>query len=124
LHAETGFISSFQDVDRYYRAFMAQSTTLLDMSFITVNKANLLFYKGIPYPMRKKTQCKIPDANQTATSAPSITSVPGFLRDEFNMDYVDSDYDMDFNLYDDLDLSGIDNDIRPPIKHPRVSRFL
>lgn len=122
LHAETGSISSFQDVDRYYQEFTAQSTTLLDTSFITVNEANLLFYKGILSPMCKKIRRKIPDANQTATLTPSITSVLGFLRDEFNMDDIDGGYNMDFNLYADLDLSDIDDDIEPPIKHPRVSR--
>jgi hypothetical protein len=39
--------------------------------------------------MRKKIRHKIPEAHQTAASPPSITSVLGYLRDEFDVD--DSD---------------------------------
>ena len=91
LHAETGSISSLQDVDRYYREFTAQSTPLLAASFITTNEANLLFYRGIPLKLCKKIKWKIPEVHQTATLPPSIASVLSYLRSEFDVDDIDDD---------------------------------
>ena len=82
---------SLQDVDQHYREFTAQSTPLIAVSFITTNKANILFYRGIPSKLRKKIRRKIPEAYQTASSPPSITSVLGFLRDEFDINSIDDD---------------------------------
>jgi hypothetical protein len=72
FHTDRYLFSRFRDVDRYYREFTAQSTPLTAVSRVTTNKANLLFYKGILSSMHKKGRRKIPDAHQTASSAPSI----------------------------------------------------
>ena len=81
VHAEMSSISRIQDVDHYYREFMAQSTPLLTASFITTNEVNLLFYRGISSKLRKKIKRKIPEVHQTATSPLSIASVLEYLRD-------------------------------------------
>jgi hypothetical protein len=83
------------------------------------NEADLLFYKGIPSSMCKKIRCKIPEAHQTAASPPSITSVLGYLRDEFDVDDIDDDWDnteFAFNLDQDFNASDIEDEIKPPIK--------
>lgn len=70
--------------------------------------------------MRKKIKHKIPDAHQTATSAPLITSVLSLLRDEFNADDIDNDpYDTEFCSDSDLDLSD-DDDLEPRYKRSRT----
>ena len=54
LHSEPSSISRIQDVDCYYQEFRGQFTPLLAVSYITMNKANLLFYKGIPMLVCKR----------------------------------------------------------------------
>ena len=124
FHADTYVFSRLQDVDRYYREFTAQSTPLISASCLTTNEANFLFYKGIPRSMRKKIKRKIPDAHQTASSAPSIASVLGYLRDEFHEDDIDSfDLDNDLDLFSDSDsdfgLLDID-DLESRFKRPQT----
>jgi hypothetical protein len=46
--------------------------------------------------MHKKIRRKTPNTYQTATSAPSINSVLGYLRDEFNIDDINGNGDIDF----------------------------
>ena len=75
---------------------MTQSMLLLAMLYTTENEANLLFYKGILRSMCKKIGQKIPDAHQTDTSAPSIISILGYLRNKFNINNINGNNDMDF----------------------------
>jgi hypothetical protein len=57
---------------------------------------------------------------QLHTLAPSINSVLGFLRDEFDVDGIDNDpYDTDFCSDSDLDLSDTDGDLNPHVNRPR-----
>jgi hypothetical protein len=119
LHAETSSISRLQDVDRYYREFTAQSTPLLAASLITTHEANLLFYRGIPSKSRKKIKRKIPEAHQTATSPPSIASILGCLRDQFDIDGIEDDSN-DVRLAPDSDSdSDTNDDLDVGIKSPR-----
>jgi hypothetical protein len=93
LHAENRIFIKLQDVDRYYREFTAQSTPLTAAQRITTNEANLLFYRGIPPSMRKKIRRKIPAAQQTSITAPTIATVLSNLRAHFNEDDIDNDDD-------------------------------
>ena len=68
--------------------------------------------------MCKKIRHKTPNAYQTATSAPSINSVLGYLRDKFDINDINSNNDIDFYLDVDLDLSDNNNNIEPPAKCP------
>jgi hypothetical protein len=86
-------------------------TPLTVASLITTNKANVLFYRGIPTKLRKKIKRKIPETHQTATSPPSIASVLGYLRDQFDIDSIEDDSnnvrlapDSDLDTDDDLDV--------------------
>jgi hypothetical protein len=82
----------------------------------------LFSYRGIPSSMRKKVKCKIPEAQQTVTTAPSITSVLGCLRSEPDIDDIGNDQD-DVELFldtdHDIDTSDMDNDLEVTIKTPR-----
>lgn len=91
LHAEQQTFLQLHDVDHYYQEFSAQATPLIAASRLTDNKVNLLFYRGIPSNMRKKIKHKIPTAQQTATTALTITSVIGYLRDQFDEDNINND---------------------------------
>jgi hypothetical protein len=72
------------------------------------------FTKVFHPPMRKKIKHKIPEAHQTATSPPSITSVLGYPKDEFDVDNINNDNDSD----QDFDASDLDHDLKPPIRCP------
>ena len=123
LHTETCSITRLQDVDRYYRGFTARSTELIAGSLITNNKANLLFYKGIPSKLRKKVKRRIPQAHQTTLSPPSIASVFGYLRDEFDEDDIDDDSDdveLTFYSDEDVDDTDIDDDLNFHVKRKRT----
>ena len=75
LHSEPSSISRIQDVDCYYQEFRGQFTPLLAVSYITTNKANLLFYKGIPMCARETaapismTRIQVPPISTRTTSA-------------------------------------------------------
>jgi hypothetical protein len=79
-------------------------------------------YRGIPSSTRKKVKRKIPEAQQTVTTAPSITSVLGCLGSEPDIDDIDNDQD-DVELFldtdHDIDTSDMDDDLEVTIKTPR-----
>ena len=111
LHAENRIFIKLKDVDRYYREFTAQSTPLLAARRITVNDANLLFYRGIPPSTRKKIKRKIPNTNQTATTAPAIANVLGYLRSHFDEDGLDiDDEDVELSLDSDEEYESSDTE--------------
>ena len=72
--------------------------------------------------MRKKIRHKTPNTYQMATSAPSINSVLGYLRDKFDINDINGNDDIDFYLDVDLDLSDNNDNIEPPAKRPRGPR--
>ena len=126
LHAENRIFIKLQDVDRYYREFTAQSTPLTTAQRITANEANLLFYRGIPPAMRKKIRRKIPAAQQTSITAPTIANVLGYLRAHFNEDDIDNDDDdVELSLDSDGDSDGSnseDEDFRAKAPRKRKKR--
>jgi hypothetical protein len=111
----------FQDVDKYYRNFTAQSGPLVSAGHITQNETNILFYRGIPSLLHKKIKHKIPTANQTITAAPTVASVLGYLREEFSINNIDNDPDDTSD--EDSDASDTDDDEFGVVdKIPRIAK--
>lgn len=127
VHTDNCLFARLQDMDRYYRKFSAQSTPLLSASHLTQNEANLLLYRGIPPNMRKKIKWKIPANQQLATSAPSITSMLGYLQAQFDEDDLDHDNkDVELSLDMDEDFSDTDDEddtLQTPRKRKTRARF-
>jgi len=130
LHAEARSFTKLQDVDRYYREFTAQSVPLTAANRITENETNLLFYRGIPRAMRKKIRHKIPANRQTATAAPSVVDVWGYLQDQFSEDDLDNDDDdveLPLDSEDDLDASDTEDEEqyvpRTPKKQKKKAKY-
>jgi hypothetical protein len=122
LHADNRSIVRLQDVDKYYRSFTAQSAPLVSAGRITQNETNILFYRGIPSPLRKKIKHKIPTANRTVTAALTVTSVLGYLRDEFSIDNIDDDPDDTSDFVEDSASEMDDGDFGVVIKIPRTPK--
>ena len=80
------------------------------------NEANFLSPKVSHIKWARKV------AHQIATSAPSIASVLGYLRDKFNVDNIDNldldDTDFFSDSDSDLGFSDIDDHLEPCFKHP------
>ena len=80
---------------------------------MTENKANILFYRGIPSVMCKKIKQKILANQQTSTAAPPIANVWGYLQDQFdenNLENDDDNVELSLDSKDDLDVSDTDDD--------------
>jgi hypothetical protein len=105
-HSRDQDFKSLQDVDEYYREFMAQSTPLLDTLFLTTHEANLLFFSGIPKALHRDIRDLLPEACRTVQSPPQIDVVLALLRKEFDEDDIFQENDSD--LSSDLDESDSD----------------
>jgi len=88
-HGESGIILSRRDVDKYYREFTVLSSGLAP-SCMLEKETFLCFYRGIPAVLCMKIKKKIPAANLKTSLPPSITSLLGWLRAEFDEEDLDA----------------------------------
>ncbi|KAF8334457.1 hypothetical protein F5887DRAFT_892671, partial [Amanita rubescens] len=111
-HAEEASITSLRDVDKYYRQFLAFSAPLTRDKMLLDYEANLLFYRGIPKPLREVIKTKIAPEKQKVKAAPTVKETLGFLRQEFDEEDIDAEIETaDLNLSsDDSDLDDSDSD--------------
>jgi hypothetical protein len=110
-HSSTKTFSRVQDVDRYYREFEARAVPLIADNHISVNEADVLFFKGIPKSKRKIIRRKLPAAQTKVNSPPPRANVLALLQGEFDEDDIDNDSDSDTSEdSDSSDDSGSDSD--------------
>lgn len=111
-HAEEASITSLRDVDKYYRQFLAFSAPLTRDKMLLDYEANLLFYRGIPKPLREVIKTKIAPEKQKVKAAPSVKETLAFLRQEFDEEDIDAEIETtDLNLSsDDSDSDDSDSD--------------
>ena len=86
---KTSITLSQRDVDKYYREFTALSSGLAP-SHMLETETFLCFYRGIPAALHMKIKKRIPAANLKTLSPPSITSLLGWLRAEFDEEDLDA----------------------------------
>lgn len=111
-HAEEASITSLRDVDKYYRQFLSFSAPLTRDKMLLDYEANLLFYRGIPKPLREVIKTKIAPEKQKVKAAPSVKETLGFLRQEFDEEDINAEIETaDLNLSsDDSDSDDSDSD--------------
>jgi len=88
-HGKSGITLSQRDIDKYYREFTALSSGLAP-SCMLETETFLCFYRGIPAALHMKIKKRIPAANLKTLSPPSITSLLGWLRAEFDEEDLDA----------------------------------
>ena len=88
-HGESGMMLSQRDVDKYYREFMVLSSGLAPSCMLEA-EVSLCFYRGIPTMLHMKIKKTIPPANLKTSSPPSISSLLGWLRAEFDEEDPDA----------------------------------
>jgi len=88
-HGESGSITSRKDVDKYYRDFTALSSDLTPHKMLA-NDIYLCFYRGIPTSLRARIKKCIPAANLKTSSLPTMTTLLGLLRAEFDEEDLDA----------------------------------
>jgi len=109
-HGESGIVFSRRDVDKYYREFTALSSGLAPSRMLET-EISLCFYRGIPASLRAKIKKQIPAANLKTSSPPSISSLLGWLREEFDEEDLDAKISpVSLNLDSDSDSSSSDSD--------------
>jgi len=109
-HGESGIVLSRRDVDKYYREFTALSSGLTPSRMLEA-EIFLCFYRGIPATLRSKIKKQIPVANLKTSSPPSISSLLGWLRAEFDEEDLDAKIGpVSLNLDSDSDSSSSDSD--------------
>ena len=123
-HAEDASITSLRDVDKYYRQFLAFSAPLTRDKMLLDYEANLLFYRGIPKPLREVIKTKIAPEKQKVKAAPSVKETLAFLRQEFDEEDIDAEIETaDLNLSsDDSDSDDSDSDDDHYKKKRKVKR--
>ena len=109
-HGESGIVLSRRDVDKYYREFTALSSGLAPSRMLET-EISLCFYRGIPATLRMKIKKRIPPANLKTSSPPSISSLLGWLRAEFDEEDLDAKIGLvSLDLDSDSDSSTSDSD--------------
>jgi len=109
-HGESGIVLSRRDVDKYYREFTALSSGL-SPSRMLETEISLCFYRGIPAVLCSKINKQIPAANLKTSLPPSISSLLGWLRAEFDEEDLDAKISLvSLNLDLDSDSSSSDSD--------------
>ena len=109
-HGESGIIASRKDVDKYYRDFTALSSDLTTTKMLE-NDVNLCFYRGIPTTLRTRIKKRIPAANLKTSSPPTIETLLGLLRAEFDEEDLDAKTTyVGLSLESDSDSSSSDSD--------------
>jgi len=109
-HGESGIALSRRDVDKYYREFTALSSGLAPSRMLDT-EISLCFYRGIPTTLRMKIKKRIPAANLKTSSPPSISSLLGWLRAEFDEEDLDAKIGpVSLDLDSDSDSSSSDSD--------------
>jgi hypothetical protein len=107
-HATEGAFTRLQDIDKYYRRFITQSDFLIAQQEILQRDVNLLFFQGIPDPIRKKVKKGLPSTNQKITNPPDVDVTLGVLRREFDETDLDAVV-RDIDLHDYSDDEESDN---------------
>ena len=92
-HSEKKAFSRLQDVDRYYREFMAQALHLCASNQLSKEEANLLFFRGIPKSQQKMIRRKLPAAQTKIQSPPPRDDVLALLQKQFDEDDIVEDAD-------------------------------
>ncbi|KAF8870277.1 hypothetical protein BD779DRAFT_1681311 [Infundibulicybe gibba] len=130
-HAKEGRFDKLQDVDEYYRDFIAISSRLLKVANPRINKAevDILFYRGIPNPIRQKIKRKLPEKNLKSSAPPPLKTVLRLLREHFDdSDTIEDDSSGISDIGSDSDdpLSDSDEDISPtpPKAKKKTVRFI
>jgi hypothetical protein len=109
-HGESGMMLSRRDVDKYYREFTALSSGLAPSRMLET-EVSLCFYRGIPTTLRIKIKKRIPAANLKTSSPPSIASLLGWLRAEFDEEDLDAKIGpVSLDLDSDSDSSSSESD--------------
>ena len=109
-HGESGMMLSRRDVDKYYREFTALSSGLAPSRMLEA-EVSLCFYRGIPTMLHMKIKKRIPPANLKTSSPPSISSLLGWLRAEFDEEDLDAKIGpVSLDLESDSDLSSSESD--------------
>ena len=109
-HGESGIVLSRRDVDKYYREFTALSSGLSPLRMLET-EISLCFYRGIPAALRSRIKKRIPAANLKTSSPPSISSLLGWLRAEFDEEDLDAKIGLvSLNLDSDSDCCSSDSD--------------
>ena len=109
-HGESGMMLSRRDVDKYYREFTALSSGLAPSRMLEA-EVSLCFYRGIPTTLRMKIKKRIPPANLKTSSPPSISSLLGWLRAEFDEEDLDAKIGpVSLDLESDSDSSSSESD--------------
>ena len=124
-HGESGMMLSQRDVDKYYREFMALSSGLAPSCMLEA-EVSLCFYRGIPTMLHMKIKRTIPPANLKTSSPPSIFSLLGWLRAEFDEEDLDAKIgpvSLDLELDSDSSSSESDEDLdkAPVVKKKKKS---
>ena len=112
-HGESGNITSRKEVDKYYRDFTALSADLTPHKMLA-NDVHLCFYRGIPTSLRSRIKKWIPSTNLKTSSPPTMTTLLGLLRSEFDDEDLDAkttDVSIDLDSDSDSSLSDSDEDI-------------
>ena len=121
-HGESGIVLSRRDVDKYYREFTALSSGLAPTRMLQ-NEISLCFYRGIPTVLRMKIKKRIPATNLKTSSPPSISSLLGWLRAEFDEEDLDAKIgpvSLDLDSETDTSSSESDDDIdKIPVKRKK-----
>ncbi|KAF8055958.1 hypothetical protein FPV67DRAFT_1678906 [Lyophyllum atratum] len=90
-HGDHGSIKSVKDVARYRREFELLSSKLVSGGEMLQKDVNLLFYRGIPDPLRGKIKKKIPVPNQAKKSPPAIDTLVTLLTNYFEHQDLDDE---------------------------------
>ena len=77
---------NMQDVDQYYRDFMAHATLLIAESRLSDSEANILFFSRIPRSLKRLIHQSLPAAHTTVQSPPNHNDVLALLQKEFDED--------------------------------------
>ena len=109
-HGKSGIVLSRRDMDKYYREFTALSSGLAPSRMLE-NKISLCFYRGIPMVLHMKIKKQIPATNLKTLSPPSISSLLGWLRAEFDEEDLDAKIGLvSLDLDSDTDTSSSESD--------------
>jgi len=109
-HGESGNITSWKDVDKYYRDFTTLSSDLSPHKMLA-NDVHLCFYRGIPTSLCARIKKHIPAANLKTSSPPLTVMLLSLLRAKFDEEDLDAETSYTSDNFDsNLDSSSSDSD--------------